>query len=143
MPTQFGELCYNYITKNAKKIYLRRHKTKNLYELCTNINITNLEMLIFNITFNVESRISEQWVKWMKTNFIPLALETKLPKEIKVMRLLNEKENEDKTYAFQFHFKNIEDFMQFEMQHRERISDRYQMLFRGKLVEFTTLLQEV
>lgn len=100
-------------------------------------------MLIFNITFNVESRISEQWLKWMKTNFIPLALETKLPKEIKVMRLLNEKENEDRTYAFQFHFKSMEDFMQFEMQHRERISDRYQMLFRGKLVEFTTLLQEV
>jgi hypothetical protein len=37
----------------------------------------------------------------------------------------------------------MEEFMQFEMQHRERISDRYQMLFRGKLVEFTTLLQEV
>ena len=36
-------------------------------------------MLIFNITFNVESRISEQWVKWMKTNFIPLAL-AKCPK---------------------------------------------------------------
>ncbi len=100
-------------------------------------------MFIFNITFNVESRISEQWVKWMKTNFIPLALETKLLKEIKVMRLLNEKENEDRTYAFQLHFKNMEDFIQFEMQHRERISDRYQMLFRGKLVEFTTLLQEV
>ncbi|MFY7912636.1 MAG: DUF4286 family protein [Emticicia sp.] len=100
-------------------------------------------MLIFNITFNVESRISEQWIKWMKTNFIPVALATKLPKDIKVMRLLNEKENEDKTYAFQFHFKNMEDFMQFEVQHRERISDRYQMLFRGKLVEFTTLLQEV
>lgn len=79
----------------------------------------------------------------MKTNFIPVALETKLPKDIKIMKLLNEKENEDKTYAFQFHFKNMEDFMQFELQHRERISDRYQMLFRGKLVEFTTLLQEV
>ena len=68
-------------------------------------------MLIFNITFNVESRISEQWIKWMKTNFIPVALETKLPKEIKVLKLLNEQENEDRTFAFQLHFKSMEDFM--------------------------------
>ncbi len=100
-------------------------------------------MLLFNITFNVESRISEQWLKWMKSNFVPLAMDTKLPKDIKVLRLLNEKENEDRTYAFQLYFKTMEDFMAFEMQHRERISDRYLMLFRGKIVEFTTLLQEV
>ncbi|AFK03808.1 hypothetical protein Emtol_2672 [Emticicia oligotrophica DSM 17448] len=118
------------------------NKTKNLYELCRNINQTNAPMLIFNITFNVEDKINEQWLKWMKSNFIPVALSTNLPKDIKVFRLLNEQANTDKTFAFQFHFKNMEDYMEFEMQHRERISDRYQMLFRGKYVEFSSLLQE-
>lgn len=100
-------------------------------------------MLIFNITFNIESRIHDQWLKWMKTNFVPVALNTKLPKDIKIFRLLNEKENQDCTFAFQFHFKEMEDYMSFELNYKEQILDRHNMLFRGKFVLFSSLLEEV
>lgn len=100
-------------------------------------------MLIYNITFNIESRIHDQWLKWMKTNFIPIVLETKLPTAIKTLRLLTEVENGGNTYSFQLFFKEMEDYMSFEMNYKEQVLDRHNMLFRGKFVLFSTLLEEV
>jgi hypothetical protein len=100
-------------------------------------------MLIFNITFNIESRIHDQWLTWMKANFIPVVLETKLPNDIKILRLLTEVENGGNTYSFQLFFKEMEDYLSFEKNHKEQVLDRHNILFRGKYVLFSTLLEEV
>lgn len=100
-------------------------------------------MVVFNITFNIEPHISQQWLKWMKANFVPVVMQTKLPKKSIIMKLLTEVENAGTTYSFQFHFKSMEDFLNFEFNHKEQILDRHNMLFRGKFVLFSTLLEEI
>ncbi|CAH0993908.1 hypothetical protein EMA8858_00013 [Emticicia aquatica] len=100
-------------------------------------------MLLFNITFNIESRIHDQWLKWMKANFMPAVIATKLPKSCKILKLLTEVENGGNTYTFQFYFDEMEDYMSFEMNYKEQLLDRHNMLFRGKYVLFSSLLEEV
>lgn len=100
-------------------------------------------MLLFNITFNIETHIQQQWLKWMKANFVPSVMQTKLPYKSTILKLLTEIENAGSTYSFQFHFKKMEDFLSFELNHKEQILDRHNMLFRGKFVQFSTLLEEI
>lgn len=100
-------------------------------------------MFLFNITFNIQPNISQQWLKWMKANFVPAVMQTKLPRKSTILKLLTEIENTGATYSFQFHFKSMEDFLNFEFNHKEQILDRHDMLFRGKFVQFSTLLEEI
>jgi hypothetical protein len=100
-------------------------------------------MLLFNITFNVETHIHQHWLKWMKTNFVPAVMQTKLPFKSSILKLLTEVENGGSTYSFQFYFNNMEDFLNFELTHKEQILDRHNMLFRGKFVQFSSLLEEI
>ncbi len=100
-------------------------------------------MLIFNFTYNIESKIHSKWLEWMKMNIIPKALETQLPKDIKVFKLLTEIPNDGETYTLQFVFDNQEDYQKFDQQHKDIIFDRHDMLFRGKYVLFNSLLEKV
>ncbi|RYU94064.1 DUF4286 family protein [Emticicia agri] len=100
-------------------------------------------MFLFNITFNVETNIHPQWLKWMKANFVPAVMQTKLPYKSSLLKLLTEVENGGNTYSFQFFFKTMEDFLRFELTHKEPILDRHNMLFRGKVVQFSSLLEEI
>ncbi len=100
-------------------------------------------MFLFNITFNIEPPISQQWLKWMKAHFVPAVMQTKLPQKSKILKLLTEVENAGTTYSFQFSFNSMEDFLNFEFNHKEQILDRHDMLFRGKFVQFSTLLEEI
>ena len=100
-------------------------------------------MFLFNITFNIETHMQQQWLKWMKAHFVPAVMQTKLPAKYSILKLLTEVENGGSTYSFQFHFKSMEDFLTFELNHKEQILDRHNMLFRGKFVQFSTLLEEI
>ncbi|RFS13398.1 DUF4286 family protein [Emticicia sp. C21] len=100
-------------------------------------------MFLFNITFNVETPIHQQWLKWMKANFLPPVMQTKLPYNSSILKLLTEVENAGNTYSIQFHFKSMEDFLNFDLNHKEKILDRHNMLFRGKVVHFSSLLEEI
>ncbi len=100
-------------------------------------------MLIFNFTYNIESKIHTKWLEWMKSNIIPKAMETKLPTNAKVFKLLTEISNGGETYTLQFVFNNHEDYQAFDQHHKDILFDRHDMLFRGKYVLFNSLLQEV
>jgi len=100
-------------------------------------------MLLFNITFNIESHINDQWLKWMKANFVPAVMKTNYPRKSSILKLLTEIDNAGNTYSIQFTFDTMEDFLNFELNHKEQILDRHNILFRGKFVLFSTLLEEV
>jgi hypothetical protein len=100
-------------------------------------------MLLHNITFNVENNIHDQWLNWMRNNFVPAVMATKLPRKSLIMRLLTEIDNNGMTYSFQFYFEEMEDFMSYEMNFRSKIMNDMHQVFQGKYVMFSTLLEEV
>lgn len=101
-------------------------------------------MIVYSITMNIEKQIHQEWLDWMKLNYVDLLMETGLLVEQKVLRLLNEEEdNPGVTYSFQFTIKNKEDLTTLlEMYEQELIRQVYKK-FQGRFVEFRTILEVV
>ena len=61
-------------------------------------------MFIYNITTKVDIAISDEWKKWQMEEHIPEIMSTKLFKDYKFYRLLDQDEAEGETYIVQLFF---------------------------------------
>ncbi len=100
-------------------------------------------MIIYNITFNINFPAEKEWLQYMKNHYMPKILETGLPVECKMFRLLTEIENEGATYTVQFRFNCMEDFMAYQTKYQSSLIDKHHNMFNGQYVSFRTLLEEV
>lgn len=99
-------------------------------------------MIIYNITVNISYAAEKDWLNYMKQTHVPAILETGLPLECKIFRLLTEIENEGATYTNQFTFRTMEDFLAYQTHYQAQFQDRHHNLFNGNYVSFRTLLEE-
>lgn len=99
-------------------------------------------MIIYNITVNISYDAEKDWLRYMKDFHIPAILETGVPIECKLLRLLTEIDNEGSTYTTQFSFLTMEDFLAYQTHHQSAFQERHHELFNGKYVSFRTLLEE-
>ena len=100
-------------------------------------------MILFNITYCVEKDIESQWLAWVKTIYVSEIQQTKLVSEHKILKLLTELDNGGVTFSFQCWFKNLEDCEKYQSQFFDDIQYRHYQAFKGKFVEFSTLLEMV
>lgn len=100
-------------------------------------------MLLYNITFSVEKRIHENWLKWMKAHFVPEIEKISQINNHSILKLLTEIDNGGVTYTFQLFFENQTDYEHFETNQREMLLYRHDSFFRGKVMTFNTLLETV
>jgi hypothetical protein len=99
-------------------------------------------MIIYNITVNIGYDAEKEWLRYMKEVHIPAILETGVPTECKILRLLTEIDNEGSTYTTQLSFLTMEDFLAYQTNHQTEFQERHHELFNGKYVSFRTLLEE-
>ncbi|CAG5070446.1 hypothetical protein DYBT9623_02992 [Dyadobacter sp. CECT 9623] len=99
-------------------------------------------MVIYNITINISYAAEKEWLIYMKSTHIPGILETNIPLECKLLRLLTEIENEGATYTTQFKFRTMEDFLAYQTGFQSEFQERHHSLFNGQYVSFRTLLEE-
>lgn len=100
-------------------------------------------MYLYNITFNIEPDIKQQWISWMKDEYISFVLNTGFFKEVKLFRLLNETENQGFTYSVQFFSDSLDKINQYLENSANEIVDRHNLLFKYKHVSFMTILESV
>lgn len=100
-------------------------------------------MILYNITFNIESDIQNKWHAWMKENYIPYVLGTELFSDVKMFRLLNETENEGITYSVQFFSESLEKANSYLENHAPIIVEKHNQEFKYKHVSFMTILESV
>jgi hypothetical protein len=100
-------------------------------------------MIIYSVTINIDNKVHDQWLKWMKNNYIPVLLNSGLIIENKILRLLTEVDNEGTTYSFQYYLNSIEDYKQLEHTFLPAIQNSLYDLYKNMYVEFTTLLEVV
>lgn len=99
-------------------------------------------MIIFNITINISYEAEKEWLTYMKQTHIPEIMSTKLPLDVKLLRLLTEIENEGVTYTSQFSFRTMEDFLAYQTDFQSEIQEKHHRQFNGQYVSFRTLLEE-
>jgi len=100
-------------------------------------------MILYNITFNIEPDIKEQWLPWMKNEYFMYVMGTGLFLESKIYRLLNETENQGITYSVQFFSDSLENVNTYLENSAPKIVERHNQAFKYKHVSFMTILESV
>ncbi len=100
-------------------------------------------MHLYNITFNIEPEIRDEWLRWIREEYIPFVMETGLFSGHKLFRLLNETENEGFTYSLQFFTDSLDKADRYLEQYARKITRKHNETFRYKHVSFMTLLESV
>ncbi len=100
-------------------------------------------MHLYNITFNIEPEIRNEWLRWIREKYVPFVMETGLFLDHKLFRLLNETENEGFTYSLQFFADSLDKVDEYLEQSAREITARHNDAFRHKHVSFMTLLESV
>lgn len=102
-----------------------------------------LQMLLYNITFNIEPEIHETWLDWIRATYIPYVLETGHFTTHRIFKLLNETENQGITFSLQFFSTSLTDVETYLEKDAPEIVARHNEAFRYKHVSFMTILEAV
>jgi len=100
-------------------------------------------MILYNITFNIEIEIKEEWLSWMKSNYFSYVMDTGLFLEIKTYHLLNETENQELTYSVQLFSDSLKKVNTYLEVFAPKIVALHNQTFKYKHVSFMTILESV
>ena len=93
---------------------------------------------------NIEKEVHDEWLAWMKSVHIPSLLNTGLFLENKILRLLNEEEqNTGITYSFQYYLKDLSALENFQINFEERLDTELYKRYKNMFVEFRTVLEVI
>ncbi len=100
-------------------------------------------MILYNITFNIEPEILDDWHDWMKAEYVPFVLKTMLFNDVKLFKLLNEDENQGITYSVQFFSDSLKNVNTYLENYANEIVERHNLAFKYKHVSFMSILESV
>lgn len=100
-------------------------------------------MILYNITFNVEKSAEEEWLSWISTEYIPLALASGVFRQHHLYRLLTETANDDSTFALQFITDSLANLNRYLENEGKAITEKHNDTFRHRHVSFMTVLEKV
>lgn len=99
-------------------------------------------MLLYNVTYGIDKSIEQEWVAWMKEQYIPAVLESKLFGEGKIFKVLHDDEASI-SYSVQFFAATIDHVLRF-MEHVEpELNNELNRRYKDRHVAFRTLLESV
>jgi len=100
-------------------------------------------MILYNVTVKIDLDIEEEWLPWVKENFIARTMATNLFSDQKIFKLLNEADDDGITYAIQFYANSIAEIDYFLNNYAQNIAEEHRLRFKNKHVAFMTLLESV
>lgn len=100
-------------------------------------------MIVYNVTVNVTKTAENQWVKWMKEKHIPDILATGYFHDYKMLRLLNESENDGETYAIQYYTDSLDKLESYMTEEAPKLRDEHFSIFQNECLSFRTFLETV
>lgn len=100
-------------------------------------------MIIYNTTINVNENIVDEFVKWIKQEYIPQIIATDLFVDINLFEVLVEEEMGGITFSLQHSMKNMETYKEFNEKHFANFDKLMHDKFTDNYVTFSTILQKV
>jgi hypothetical protein len=100
-------------------------------------------MLLYNITIGIDHDIEQDWIVWVRKNFIPEVMATRLFVDSKMYKVLHDEDNGSVSYSIQFFAHSIKEVTQYLQLFAPEIIERHRNQFSNKHVAFQTLLEEV
>jgi hypothetical protein len=100
-------------------------------------------MYLYNITLNIDDDIREEWLAWMKREYIPELFSCGLFSNKSFFQLVNDEKSEGTTYALQLFMVSEADYKKYHEKFYYKHQEVLYKKFPDKFVEFRTLLKIV
>lgn len=100
-------------------------------------------MIIYNVTTQVNWKIHEAWLAWMKTEHIPEVLATGLFTHHRLLRLIEVDETEGPTYAVQYFTSVREKYEQYISSHAKDLREKVLLKWGDQVFAFRSLMEVV
>ena len=98
-------------------------------------------MIIYNVTVKVDNDVADEWVQWMKIEHMPELMKTGLFVDYRLCRLLEQDEEEGRTYTAQYYCDNMENYNTYISEHATRMREKGMQRFGNKFIAFRTVMQ--
>jgi hypothetical protein len=100
-------------------------------------------MLLYNLTIGIDKIVEQEWLTWMRENYIPGAMSSNLLLESKIFKVLHDDDEPTVSYSLQFFSKNIEMISLYLEKIEPILSEALMQRYKDRHVAFRTLLEQV
>ena len=100
-------------------------------------------MFVYNITIKVDNNVEEEWLRWQKGIHIPEILSTGFFYDHRFFKLLDQGEDEGKTYVVQYFALARKDYKKYIHLHAPVLREKAFLKWGNQFIAFRTLLKTV
>lgn len=100
-------------------------------------------MIVYNTTFNAEETIAEEFINWLKKEYVPRAVETGKLIEPKLSSVLSPDKESGRNYSLQFRIGSVDELDDWYKVCGYGLIQSLTDRFGNKVVGFSTLLEEM
>jgi hypothetical protein len=98
-------------------------------------------MLIYNITFLVADKVSQQWLQWVNDSHIPEMVASGYFTEPRLAKVLSDHGQEGTSYAVQYHIADMQELGVWRRKFGSAMERNCASLFGEDVLLFTTVLE--
>jgi hypothetical protein len=107
-----------------------------------NFPLKNLDMILYNVTINIDKEVEEEWLLWMKNIHIPNVMKTGMFVDNKIYRIKAD-EPEGTSYSIQYFAKSMKEMDRYQNEFSADMQAEVMKKYGKHLVAFRTLLESV
>ena len=100
-------------------------------------------MLIYNTTFHCEKSCYDEFVAWMRTEYIPVAIKHDGVTEPRMARIRAQEENEGISVSVQFNTASLDTLSAWYEACGAELVKKLEGKFQQRVVGFTTIMQQI
>ena len=100
-------------------------------------------MIVYNITMKVDPSIESEWLEWQKKVHIPEVMDTHLFIEHKLYKLLEQDEQEGKTYIVQYFCSTAAQLDEYLNKYAPALREKAFSKWGNKFIAFRTRMELV
>jgi hypothetical protein len=100
-------------------------------------------MFVYNITTKIAWDIADEWLDWLREQYIPGIMATNLFDEFKVFRLLDQEDHEGPTYTLQFFTTDEDRYLLYLKEDAQGIQQKAFAKWGNQFVAYRTCMQLV
>jgi len=104
---------------------------------------SGIEGIIYNVTTQVDHRIAEDWLKWLKEEHIPDIIATGCFTNATILRLIEVDETPGPTYAIQYHTEGKALYNRYIEDFAEEMRKKAIVKWGDRFIAFRSVLQVV
>jgi hypothetical protein len=100
-------------------------------------------MYLYNVTVGIDKDAEQEWLRWMRSEYIPKVLRTNLFVGYRMYKVLHDDDDGSVSYSVQYFAETLSDVTTYFEQFGPALIEEHRMRFHNRHVAFMTLLEEV